>query len=144
MTVQEARAELKQIGVLYDRIAERKQRLAELRSSMGSIRLTKYGCLPVVGATPLDNDRLETAIDRCTKLETQIADDIATMAETQQKLIEKIEKLPEPYATVLTKRYIHLQRFERIAVDMNYSYPRVRHINSDGIRKYANLQVDTK
>lgn len=139
MTIQEARAELKQIGVLYNRIAERKQRLAELRASMGSIRLVQYGNQPTAGATPQDNYQLETAIDRCTKLETQIADDIATMAETQQKLIEKIERLPEPYATVLSKRYIHLQRFEKIAADMNYTYEWMRHLNSAGIKKFAEL-----
>lgn len=144
MTIQEARAELKQVGVLYNRIAERKQRLAELRASMDNIRISKYGNCPTSSATPQDNYRMEKTIDRCTKLESQITDDIITMAETQQMLIEKIERLHDPYATVLSKRYIHLQRFEKIAVDMNYSHPRIRHINSDGIRKYANLQVDTK
>ena len=144
MTIQEARAELKKIGVLYNRIAERKQRLAELRQSMGSIRLSKYGNQPTAGATRIDNYRLEKAIDRCTKLETQIADDIVAMAETQQTLIEKIENLPEPYATVLSKRYIHLQRFEKIAVDMNYTYEWVRHLNSAGIKRFADLSNSTQ
>ena len=139
MTIQEARAELKQIGVLYNRIVERKQRLAELRLSMKDIRISKYGNKPAAGATPQDNYRLETTIDRCTKLEAQIAGDIITMAETQQKLIEKIERLPDPYATVLSKKYIHLQRFEKIAVDMNYTYEWVRHLNSTGIKKFAEL-----
>ena len=139
MTTQAARAELKQIGVLYNRISERKQRLAALRLSMGDIRISKYGDQPAAGATAQDNYRLETAIDRCTKLEIKIANDIAAMAETQQKLIEKIERLPEPYATVLSKRYIHLQRFEKIAVDMNYTYEWVRHLNSSGIKKFAEL-----
>ena len=139
MTIQEARAELKQIGVLYNRIAERKQRLVELRNSMGSIRLIQYGNQPIAGATPQDNYRLETTIDRCTKLETQIANDITTMAETQQKLIEKIEKLPDPYATVMSKRYIHLQRFEKIADDINYSYRTVKRYCVTGTKKFADL-----
>ncbi|MCH5157466.1 MAG: sigma-70 family RNA polymerase sigma factor [Clostridiales bacterium] len=139
MTIQEARAELKQIGVLYHRIAERKQRLAQLRESMASIRLTKYGNQPTEGATTLDNYRLENAIDRCTTLEIEIADDIATMAETQQALIAKIEMLPEPYATVLSKRYIHLQRFEKIADDINYSYRTVKRYCVTGTKKFADL-----
>ena len=139
MTIQGARAELKQIGVLYNRIAERKQRLAELRASMSSIRICKYGLQSSTGATAHDKYRLESAIDRATKIETQIASDIVVMAEAQQRLVEKIERLPEPYASVLTKRYIHLQRFEQIAVDMNYTYEWVRHLNSDGIKKYADM-----
>lgn len=139
MTIQEARAELKQIGVLYNRIAERKQRLAELRASMGSIRLSKYGNQPTAGATPKDSYRLETQIDRCIKLETQIANDIVTMAERQQALIDKIEQLPEPYATVLSKRYIHLQRFEKIAVDMNYSFRTIKRYCVSGAKKFAEL-----
>lgn len=139
MTQQQARTELKQIRAYYNRIAERKQRLAELRSSMMHIRISKYGNAPAGGATEKDRYRLETAIDRCTKLEAQISEDIIAMAEAQQRLVEKIELLPEPYATVLTKRYIHLQRYEKIAVDLNYSYERIRHINSDGVKKYAEL-----
>ena len=139
MTTQEARTELKQISVLYNRISERKQRLAELRASMGSIRLSSYDNQPTAGATQRENYRLENAIDRCTKLETQIADDIATMAETQQALIEKIEKLPEPYATVLAKKYIHFQSFEKIAYDISYSYRQVKRIHHSGVEKFAVL-----
>ena len=139
MTQQQARTELKQIRTYYNRISERKQRLADLRSSMGNIKIANYGICPARGATKGNEYRLEAAIDRATKLETHIAHDILAMAEAQQQLVEKIERLPEPYATVLTKRYIHLERFEKIAVDMNYSYERIRHINSDGIKKYADL-----
>lgn len=144
MTVQEARAELRQIRVFYNRIAERKQRLAELRQSMKSIRVCKFGAEPTRGATAEDKYRLEKTIDKCTELEFEIAENIVAMGERQQTLVKKIERLPEPYASVLTKRYIHLQRFEKIAVDTNYSYERIRHINSEGVKKYADLKVDTK
>lgn len=139
MTHQEARCELKQIRTYYNRIAERKQRLAELRDSMSSIRISKYGNQPARGATQQDQYRLENAIDRATKLELQISNDIVAMAEAQQALINKIERLPEPHATVLAKRYIHLERFEKIAVDLNYSFRSVKVFCSTGIKKYAEL-----
>lgn len=139
MTSREARIELKQIRTYYNRIAERKKRLAELRSSMTTIRISKYGNAPAVGATANDRYRLENAIDRATKLEEQISVDIVAMAEAQQQLVEKIERLPEPYATVLTKRYIHLERFEKIAVDMNYSFRSVKGFCSVGLKKYAEI-----
>lgn len=140
MTQQEARTELKQIRTFYNRIAERKQRLAELRASMSNIRIGKYGNQPVRGATERDQYRLESVIDRCARLEAQISDDIVAMAETQQSLIAKIERLPEPYVTVLTKRYIHLERFERIATEMNYSfYYLTKRMFPVAIKKYSEL-----
>lgn len=140
MTQQEARTELKQIRTYFNRISERKQRLAELRSAMSTIRISKYGNQPTAGATPRDQYKLESAIDRATKLETQITNDIVAMAEAQQCLVEKIERLPEPYATVLTKRYIHLLRFEKIAVDMNYGYfYLVNKLFPSAIKKYAEV-----
>ena len=137
MTQQEARNELKQIHTYYNRIAERKQRLAQIRSSMSNIRISKYGNKPVKGASSHDQYRLETAIDRATNLEKQISKDIVAMSEAQQLLVEKIERLPEPYASVLTRRYIHLERFEKIAIDMNYTYEWVRHLDSKGVKLYS-------
>lgn len=139
MTQQQARTELKQIRTYYNRIAERKQRLAALRSSMSSIKIANYGICPARGATKSEEYRLETAIDRATQLEIKISNDIIAMAEAQQRLVDKIEQLPDPYATVLTKRYIHLERFEKIAVDMNYSFRSVKAFCSVGLKKYAEL-----
>lgn len=139
MTQYQARTELKQIQTLYNRIAERKQRLMELRSSMSNIKIAKYGIDPARGATKGDEFRLEAAIDRATKLETKISNDIIAMAEAQQSLVAKIECLPDPYAMVLTKRYIHLLRLEKIAADMNYSYDRIRHLIYEGELKFSRL-----
>ena len=139
MTQQQARVELKQIHTYYNRISERKQRLAELRSSMANIKITNYGVCPARGATKKDEYRLEATIDRATKIETKIAHDIIAMEEARQALVDKIERLPEPYATVLTRRYIHLQRFEKIAVDMDYTYEWVRHLDCTGVKKFAEL-----
>lgn len=139
MTLQQARDELKQIRAYSNRISERKQRLAELRSSMNSIKIVKYGNVSTHGTTKEQNYYLEEAIDRVNKLQTEIANDIVTMAESRQRLVEKAERLPEPYSTVLIKRYVHLDQFEKIAVNMNYSCERIRHITSEGVKKYANL-----
>lgn len=139
MTVAQARAELKQIRFLYNRIYDRKQRLSELRATMGKIRISSYGSVPVHGATSADRYKLEEAIDRATKLETCISDDLLAMAEAQQNIVKKIERLPQPYAEVLTRRYIRLQRFEQIAVDMNYSYRTIKRYCVTGLQKYADL-----
>ncbi|MCM1395551.1 MAG: hypothetical protein NC132_05515 [Corallococcus sp.] len=138
MTQQEARSELKQIHIYSNRISERNQRLAELRASITGVRTIRYGNLPTA-ANAQNKYKLESAIDRAAKLETQLTDDVIAMAEAQQKIVKKIERLPEPYASVLIKRYVHLQRFEKIASDMNYTREWVRHLDSAGVRKYTEL-----
>lgn len=139
MTQQEARTELKQIRAYCNRISERKQRLAELRSSLNSVRTVKYSACSSRGSAQEYEHRLASAIDRATKLEIKISDDIVSMAEAKQRIVEKVEQLPEPYSTVLTKRYVHLQRFEKIAMDMNYTCEWIRHLDSASVKKYAAL-----
>lgn len=139
MTLQQARAELRQIYTYNNRITERKQRLTELRLSMGGVKTVNYGVLQTRSAINKDNYYLEEAIDRAHKLETEIANEIVSMAELRQQLVAKVERLPEPYATVLIKRYVHMDQFEKIAVNMNYSCERIRHITSEGVKKYAEL-----
>lgn len=143
MTAGEARTELRQIHMYRNRISERKRRLYQLRSSMENIRISKYGDEPSAGCNPQQQYRLENAIDRAENLEREISNDILSMAEAQQRIVQKIEMLSEPYASVLTKRYIHLHRFEKIAVDMHYSYGRIKHLECIGVRKYCELKVDT-
>ena len=139
MTSKEAREELKRIRQYQNKIAERKQRLSQLRSTMITIRTSSFD-VPVVGGSPANGCRLENLIDRASKLENQIYVDIVSMEEEKQRLCVQIEKLPEPYCSVLTRRYVGLQRFEKIAVDLNYTYEWVRHLDGIGVKKFADLQ----
>ena len=137
MTIEEAKNELKQIEAIRNRILDRKRRLAELKADFENIKIAKYDGI-FVGASKQDQCRLETNIDRREKLEKQISDDLLNLYELQQAITWKIEKLPHPYSTVLTKRYIHLESFEKIAVEMSYSYYYVANfLIPNSIKKYA-------
>lgn len=54
---------------------------------------------------------------------------------------KKIDKVIEPYRTLLLDRYILDMSLEQIAVEMNYSYEYVRHLHGEALEKYR--EVDT-
>lgn len=85
--------------------------LAELRSVCEQLR-TEDGhriALDKAVAELVDTERKTAAeVVRLCKLETEIAC--------------TIDRMPEPYRTLLYERYINGKTWEKIAVDMNYSY----------------------
>lgn len=59
------------------------------------------------------------------------------LAEKEKLRIEKnIDKVEEPYRTILHKRYIEDKKLEEIATQMNYSFDRVRHMHGEALLKY--------
>ena len=138
MSIEEAKRELRQIYSYYNRLRDRKERLAEVRERLFSVRVSTYGNI-ARSATSKDKCHLEALLDRMNALEAEISDGIIAMYEAQQRIVKKIEMLDEPYATVLTRRYVHMETFEKIAVMMNYTYGYVKQLLGRGIRKYAEL-----
>lgn len=138
MSIEEAKRELRQIYSYYNRLRDRKERLAEVRERLFSMRVSTYGNI-ARSATSKDKCHLEALLDRMNALEAEISDGITAMYEAQQRIVKKIERLDEPYATVLTRRYVHMETFEKIAVMMNYTYGYVKQLLGRGIRKYAEL-----
>lgn len=138
MSIEEAKRELRQIYSYYNRLRDRKERLEEVRKRLFSVRVSTYGYI-ARSATSKDKGYLEALLDRMNALEAEISDGIIAMYEAQQRIVKKIERLDEPYATVLTRRYVHMDTFEKIAVMMNYTYGYVKQLLGQGIRKYAEL-----
>ena len=138
MSIEEAKRELRQIYGYYNRLRDRKERLSEVRERLFSVRVATYGNI-ARHATSKDKYHLEALLDRMNALETEISDGIIAICEAQQRIVKKIERLEEPYATVLTRRYVHMETFEKIAVTMHYTYGYVKQLLGQGIRKYAEL-----
>lgn len=138
MSIEEAKRELRQIYSYYNRLRDRKERLAEVRERLFSMRVSTYGNI-ACPATSQDKCHLEALLDRMNAVEAEISDGIIAMYEAQQRIVKKIEMLDEPYATVLTRRYVHMETFEKIAVMMNYTYGYVKQLLGQGLRKYAEL-----
>lgn len=109
---------------------------------MSTIKLSKCGNHPTAGATPRDQYLLKNAIARAIKLETRISNDILAMAGESKRLLANIASLPEPYATVLTKRYVDLKSFDEIGESLFYSGDSVKRLCATGLDKYAEKFCD--
>lgn len=54
-------------------------------------------------------------------------------------IVDRINKLEEPYSTILMLRYVQEKKFEQIAFEMNYSYDWITHLHGEALDKFKNL-----
>lgn len=54
-------------------------------------------------------------------------------------IVDRINKLDEPYSTILMLRYVQEKKFEQIAFEMNYSYDWITHLHGEALDKFKNL-----
>lgn len=67
------------------------------------------------------------------------------LAEKEKLRIEKnIDKVEEPYRTILHKRYIEELNFGEIADEMGYSYVRITHLHGEALLRYEKLTTRDK
>ncbi|MBP0987392.1 MAG: sigma-70 family RNA polymerase sigma factor [Oscillospiraceae bacterium] len=111
-----AKEYLQQYGTAMRRTRAISDHLAELRALCEQLR-TEDGhrvALDAAVANLVDTERQTAAeVSRLCKLETEIAC--------------TIDRMPEPYRTLLYERYINGKTWEQIAVGMNYSYVHTVH-----------------
>ena len=111
MTTKEAKAYLMQYRQAAARLHAISDHIAELRAVCEQLR-TEDGhhiALDKAVAELVDaSERAEAEVAQLCRIETEIA--------------RTIDRLPEPYRTLLYERYINGKTWEQVAVRMNYSY----------------------
>ena len=81
-------------------------------------------------------DRLISRIDR----EREILAAIEEQTQLRLRITMEIHKLNNAtYIQLLYARYVRLQKFEQIALDMGYEYSWVRHLHKDALDAFAEL-----
>lgn len=128
----------KELNGYYDLVRKTrnlKNNLDELRGRMESIKVFQGG--ERVSASKKNTDTLEYYIDKCAALEAKIAANIWEMSAKQDEMTSKINSLAEPLAEILYKRYIERKRFEKIAVECNYSWRHTMRLNHEALLAYA-------
>lgn len=128
----------KELNGYYDLVRKTrnlKNNLDELRGRMESIKVFQGG--ERVSASKKNTDTLEYYIDKCAALEAKIAANIWEMSAKQDELTMKINSLAAPLAEILYKRYIERKRFEKIAVECNYSWRHTMRLNHEALLSYA-------
>lgn len=128
----------KELNGYYDLVRKTrnlKNNLDELRGRMESIKVFQGG--ERVSASKKNTDMLEYYIDKCAALEAKIAANIWEMSAKQDEMTSKINSLAVPLAEILYKRYIERKRFEKIAVECNYSWRHTMRLNHEALLAYA-------
>lgn len=84
------------------------------------------------GAAPF-----ESTVERLITLETELDDLIDEYVSTRNRIIGEIQGIENTvYIDLLYKRYVEYKTLEVIAVEMNYSYERIRHLHGYALRAF--------
>lgn len=137
MDIQESKNELRTYTKIYNEIQAKRERYAELKSELYALKLYRSG--EKVICSPVSKSGIETLIDKMAALETSISQGIYELNAEAERISAKINSLDYPYCEVLKRRYIKLERFEKIAVEMNYSWRQTMRIHRVGIKKYSEI-----
>lgn len=85
-------------------------------------------------------DKVAGIIARMIDLESRINADIDRLADQKQEALALLDKMENPtYMTVLHRRYFLHETFERIAIDMNYSWRWVIKLHGRALQAFDKL-----
>lgn len=128
MTAKEAKAYLMQYRQAAARLHAISDHIAELRAVCEQLR-TEDGhhiALDKAVAELVDaSERAEAEVAQLCRIETEIAC--------------TIDRVPEPYRTLLYERYINGKTFEQIAVGMHYSWRQIVRLHGQALQYAQNV-----
>ena len=80
-------------------------------------------------------NRLEKIVAKIADLEAEVDEEIDRLVELKREVKQVIQKVPDaPQRVVLERRYINGQRWEQIAVELNYTYPNMCYIHGRALQ----------
>lgn len=86
----------------------------------------------------LHGNGIEAAMLRVLEYEERINAEIDRLTDTRLKIEQVINLVPDDtQREVLTRRYLLYQKWEYIAVEMNYSIRRIHQLHGDALKKIA-------
>lgn len=85
-------------------------------------------------------DKVAGIIAKMIDLESQITADIDRYADMKQEALALLDRMENPvYMTLLHRRYFLHETFERIAIDMNYSWRWVTKLHGRALQAFDKL-----
>lgn len=116
-----AKKYLQQLRILDLKIRQREEQVNELKSKA-------FGSGSISGGgervqTSVAGDKLSENVSKYVDLQAEIESLTEAFIVKKHEIITAIQELDDPrYISILYKRYVNFETFERIACDMNYNY----------------------
>ena len=133
MTVKEY---LKKIKFLNTKINQKNKELDELRMILRTVGGIDYS-KECVQTSLSSGANFEKAILRISELENLLDTEIDYFVDLKHKIINQIQSLDNRnYAEILYKHYIEFKKLEMIAVEMGYSYNRIKHLHGYALKEF--------
>ena len=131
---------LSQAYRLDKRIERRTEEIARIRSRLEKATAQITG-MPRGGGS---GDWTDTSI-KVLEYEAAVRAEISELCRVKRLIREAIDAVEDArYRELLELRYIVGMRWEKIAVEMNYSYDRVRHMHGRALQAVKVPQIDTQ
>ena len=81
--------------------------------------------------------------DRLVEFDNEIDNKLNELNETLAEIQNKINRLNDQrLEMVLVSYYVRMMTLERIAIELNYSYPHVKRLKREGERKIENMMLE--
>lgn len=124
---------LRQIRLFDICIKQKEAELAAMRSEIENMSAAVTG--ERVQTSP--KDKMSDEVSHLVDLEAQIRRDKEKFLHMKDRIINEIQSLDDSvYVDILYKRYVEYMRLEEIAVKMNYSYDRARHLHGLALEEF--------
>lgn len=125
-----AKEYLKTIKRYDDSIAKKIEILNDMRNKISLIGGIDYSKERVQTSPTTGNVQIESVVD----MENDILSMIEEQTRIKLKIIDDIQKLPNPlHVDVLIRRYVDMKSFEEISCSMNYSYYYTIHLHGEAL-----------
>lgn len=127
---------LRQLERLNAKIEHKRCELEMLRTAMQSVSIKIEG--DRVQTSP--SDKMPDDVAAVVDIEKEIETDTLVLIAARDKIINQIHSLPNSlYIKILYKRYVEYKRLEQIAVELHYSYDRVKHLHGDALQVFGKI-----
>lgn len=124
---------LRQIRLFDICIRQKEAELAAMRSEIESMSAAVTGERVQTSA----KDKMSEKVSHIVDLEAMIIQDKEKFLRMKDRIINEIQSLDDSvYVDILYKRYVEYMRLEEIAVKMNYSYDRARHLHGLALEEF--------
>ena len=133
--VKEYLGEIKRLSIAIDSM---ERSIETMREEIASIQGISYDKDRVQSSASADG--MINKMIRLDEMASELEDTMIERAKKRAEITTQITMMPNgTYMQILFKRYVEMQKFEQIALDMNYSYDRVRHLHQEACETFGEI-----